>query len=366
MSADSVGGVWTYALQLAAEFSRRDVEVTLVVMGGKPSADQASEAAKIKGLSLIGTDLRLEWMGDPEADLQIAGELLLELEAERRPDIVHLNGFSHATLPFAAPVVVVAHSCVSSWWQACRGTELPAEWIGYSERVAAGIAAADLLVGPTRAYLRECVALHGLPRAQRVIWNGRDPAAFRSAPKRQIAFAAGRLWDEAKNIGTLCKAAGDLAWPVLVAGDATSPDGGVMETPPNVVCLGRLSSDEVALRMAESAVFVSPARYEPFGLAVLEAALSNCALVLGDIPTLRELWDGAALFVQPSDEAGLRDALERLLADPARAAALGTRARRRAQRYTAVRMADAYLDAYSALISAGAGRFRETPLRASA
>jgi glycogen synthase len=139
-----------------------------------------------------------------------------------------------------------------------------------------------------------------------------------------------------------------------------------METPSNVVCLGRLSSDEVALRMAESAVFVSPARYEPFGLAVLEAALSNCALVLGDIPTLRELWDGAALFVQPSDEAGLRAALEGLLADPARAAALGTRARRRAQRYTAVRMADAYLDAYCALISAGVGRFRESALRASA
>ena len=153
---------------------------------------------------------------------------------------------------------------------------------------------------------------------------------------------------------------------MLVAGDATSPDGGIMETPSNVVCLGRLSSDEIAMRMAESAVFVSPARYEPFGLAVLEAALSSCALVLGDIPTLRELWDGAALFVQPNDEAGLRDALEGLLADPARAAGLGLRARRRAQRYTAVRMADAYLDAYSALISAGPGRFRETALRASA
>jgi glycosyltransferase involved in cell wall biosynthesis len=199
-----------------------------------------------------------------------------------------------------------------------------------------------------------------------VIWNGRDPAAFCSAPKRQIAFAAGRLWDEAKNIGTLCKAADDLAWPVLVAGDATSPDGDIMETPPNVVCLGKLPADEVAVRMAESAVFVSPARYEPFGLAVLEAAMSNCALVLGDIPTLRELWDGAALFVQPNDEAGLRDALEGLLADPARAAGLGARARRRAQRYTAVRTADAYLDAYRALISAGAGRFRETALRPSA
>ena len=34
-----------------------------------------------------------------------------------------------------------------------------------------------------------------------------------------------------------------------------------------------------------------PARYEPFGLSILEAALSGCALVLGDLPSLRELWD---------------------------------------------------------------------------
>jgi glycosyltransferase involved in cell wall biosynthesis len=181
-----------------------------------------------------------------------------------------------------------------------------------------------------------------------------------------MAFAAGRLWDEAKNIRTLCKAADGLSWPVLVAGDATSPDGGTMEVPRNLICLGRLASDEIAARMAESALFVSPARYEPFGLAVLEAAMSSCALVLGDIPTLRELWDGAALFVQPSDETGLREAMEALLSEPTRAARLGERARRRAQLYTATRMADAYLDAYRSLISAGAERYSEAAVGASA
>ncbi len=50
MTADSVGGVWTYALQLASEFGERGIEVTLVVMGGKPSPDQAREAGAIKNL----------------------------------------------------------------------------------------------------------------------------------------------------------------------------------------------------------------------------------------------------------------------------------------------------------------------------
>ena len=349
MTADSVGGVWTYALQLASELGARDIEVTLLVMGGKPSPDQAEEAARIRNLSLIGTDFRLEWMSDPDADLLIAGELLLELESERRPDVVHLNGFCHATLPFRAPVLVVAHSCVTSWWRACRGTPLPAEWSRYARRVAAGVAAADMVVAPTGAYLRELTALHGAPRAARAIRNGRDLGAGAAGPKRQMVLAAGRLWDEAKNVRTLCAAAEGLAWPVMVAGDANSPDGGKFETPPNVHRLGRLRSAELADRMAEASIFAAPARYEPFGLAILEAALASCALVLGDIPTLRELWDGAAIFVPPHDERTLHDALGALLADADRLAALGASARRRAETYSAIRMADAYVDAYGEL-----------------
>jgi glycosyltransferase involved in cell wall biosynthesis len=366
MTADSVGGVWTYALQLAAELGRRDVEVTLLVMGGKPSAEQAEEAASIPNLSLIGTDFRLEWMSDPETDLLLAGELLLELESERRPDLVHLNGFCHANLPFAAPVLVVAHSCVTSWWRACRGTPLPAEWSAYMERVAAGIAAADMLIAPTEAYLKEAIALHGEPREARVIWNGRNGAPLGPSAKRQIVLAAGRLWDEAKNIATLCEAAEGLAWPVMVAGDATSPDGGAIATPANAVWLGRLRPADLGIRMREAAIFAAPARYEPFGLAILEAALSGCALVLGDIPTLRELWDGAAFFVQPDDTDGLRDALRDLQSDPARLTALGAKARRRAECYSATRMGEAYLDAYRAIVESHVVSFSAAELRASA
>ncbi len=367
MTADSVGGVWTFALQLASELGRRGVEVTLLVMGGKPSADQAAEAGALKNVSLLGTDFRLEWMSEPEADLQLSGELLLELEAEQRPDIVHLNGYGHAALPFSAPVLVTAHSDVSSWWHACRRTPLPAEWSLYEERVRAGVEAADVVVAPTAAYFREFGSHHGAPRAHRIIANGRDPAAFAGAAKRAMALGAGRLWDEAKNIGTLCKAAEGISWPILIAGETTSPDGATLATPANVVCLGRLPSQDIAARMAEAAVFASPARYEPFGLAILEAALSGCALVLGDIPTLRELWDDAALFVDPDDADALRDTMEALLFDPERAELLGQSARRRARRYSAARMGEAYLDLYRTLAEARPHRFRPTlPLRASA
>jgi glycosyltransferase involved in cell wall biosynthesis len=63
-------------------------------------------------------------------------------------------------------------------------------------------------------------------------------------------------------------------------------------------------------------VFAAPARYEPFGLAILEAARAGCSRVLGDIPSLRELWDGAARFVDPGDPRTLRAALQEALVSP--------------------------------------------------
>src|SRR5690606_871916 len=100
-------------------------------------------------------------------------------------------------------------------------------------------------------------------------------------------ITAGRLWDQAKNIAILEKAAGAIRWPILAAGDAENPNGGVAEFK-NLHLLGQLSDMEIADRLARASIFALPARYEPFGLCALEAALAGCALVLGDIPSLRE------------------------------------------------------------------------------
>ena len=46
------------------------------------------------------------------------------------------------------------------------------------------------------------------------------------------------------------------------------------------------------------------------------AAAAGCALVLGDISSLRETWDGAALFVDPDDPPSLNAAIHALIANP--------------------------------------------------
>ncbi len=78
--------------------------------------------------------------------------------------------------------------------------------------------------------------------------------------------------------------------------------------------------------------------------------MAGCTLVLGDIPSLREVWGDAALFVGPEDGAGLRVALERLIADADYRARLGACARARALRFTPERMAAGYLAAYGAVM----------------
>ena len=105
----------------------------------------------------------------------------------------------------------------------------------------------------------------------------------------------------------------------------------------------------MALAYAEASVFVSMARYEPFGLSVLEAALAGMRLVLADIPTFRELWTGAADFVPPGDVANFAAACNRLLREPDARRKSGDAARARARRYGMAGTTRNYLDLYRRL-----------------
>jgi glycogen synthase len=133
---------------------------------------------------------------------------------------------------------------------------------------------------------------------------------------------------------------------VYVAGETQHPDGGSLSLP-CVIPLGRLKPADLRRWYAKADIYALPALYEPFGLSVLEAALSGCALVLGDIQSLRELWDGAALFVPPEDHESLSVAINCIIETPAIRKELGERAKARALTFSRKRMVNGYLDAYS-------------------
>ena len=136
-----------------------------------------------------------------------------------------------------------------------------------------------------------------------VIHNGRSGRRFVPGTKRAFILAAGRLWDEAKNLRALSRISGAVPWPVIIAGplSMSGQEGAAREQAAadygGVQLMGALTQAELARLYGAAPIYAHPARYEPFGLSVLEAALSGCALVLGDIPSLRELWSGAAVFV---------------------------------------------------------------------
>jgi glycosyltransferase involved in cell wall biosynthesis len=349
MSADTLGGIWDYALELSTQLSRFGIRTALATMGRIPCAEQRRAAAAVPGLELYESDFRLEWMPETGDDLERAGEWLLGLERQIRPDIVHLNGYVHASLPWSAPCLVVAHSCVLSWWTAVKNEPAPPEWDDYARRVRRGLRDAAMVVTPTHALLDAMTSLYGpLPHA-RVIGNGRNPQRFRLDDKEPMIFSAGRLWDEAKNMSALNAIAHEVGWPLIAAGDWQRPDG-KGQRPAGLQTLGVISSSEVSSWLSRAAIYALPARYEPFGLSILEAALSGCALVLGDIPTLRELWDGTAIFVPPDDHERLLSALQALICHPIRQTELGLAARRRALTYSAERMGRSYHLLYCELL----------------
>ncbi len=350
MTADTGGSVWTYALELARALDRHHIDVTLATMGTPLTVEQRLQVESLHNVQVYPSTFKMEWMQDPWKQVDLAGAWLLELEEATQPDVIHLNDFSHAALAWHTPTLVVGHSCVLSWWLAVRGEPAPGMWNTYRRRVTRGLSSARMVVAPSKA-MAATLNQHYGPLDVRVIPNGRNPELFTPGNKEPYILAVGRLWDEAKNLTALEHIASDLVWPVYVAGSMEHPERGTIET--DAVCpLGILPEDELASWMGHAAIYVLPARYEPFGLSVLEAGLSGCALVLGDIPSLREIWEGAAVFVPPNDPDALQRAIEDLIEDSDRREAIGSCARARSLRYTPQRMASRYVTAYSELMAA--------------
>lgn len=333
LTADPLGGVWTYSVELAAALAPHAVEVHVATMGRALSPTQRQQCGVFAGV--WESDLPLEWMPDPWAGVDAAGEWLLELESRLQPDVVQLGGYAHAALPWDAPTVLVAHSDVLSWWRAVRGAAAPPEWDEYRRRVRAGLSAAGRVVAPTAAVAADLSREYGFDGAA-VVPNCRRPPAQPQVPKEPYVLAAGRVWDEAKNLRVLA----ELDVPVVVAGEGELA---------GVRTLGVLPPDQLAHQMSRAAVYAAPAVYEPFGLAILEAAQAGCALVLGDLPSLRELWGDAAAYTR--DVPSLQAAVAAALCDPQ----AGQRARVRAQRYLPERTAAGYLEIYARLPVARVG-----------
>ncbi|PSR57481.1 glycosyl transferase family 1 [Adhaeribacter arboris] len=352
MTADTLGGVWTYAIELIRALEPERAEVALAIMGASLTANQYQEINSLSNVQLYESTFKLEWMDNPWEEVDAAANWLMQIKQEFQPDLIHLNNLVHAHLDWGKPIIVVVHSCVPSWWQAVKKEKTPDTWQEYQKRVTQSLQAANLVVAPTLAMLEEAETLYGPFQNHLVIHNGRDISLFRYSSKEPFIFSMGRIWDEAKNIKLLTEIAPELSWPVLVAGDARHPATGEILDLPNVQFLGYLNQEQIADYLSRASIFALPARYEPFGLSALEAGLSGCALVLGEIPSQKEIWQHAATYVNPENAAQLKATLTKLISDEFIRNIFSFRAIKVGLQFSAKQMAFEYEQVYQQLLAA--------------
>ena len=360
VTADTFSGVWTYARELVTGLVTQGAQVTLVSFGEIPLPDQTSWMQSLHGLEYHPTAFRLDWMQEGEQDFHAAEEYLCEIVRDTRPDILHLNQLSFGALPVATPRLVTAHGDVITWWLTIHGRE-PArspwlEW--YRKTVVAGMKRAGAVVTTTNwmsAMLR--LAYDGEFESH-IISPGRNPIYFNPfVTKEESVLAIGRLWDTGKQVALLTQHTHGL--PVCIVG-ADNPipapalpiraDVRVSTGAHEISVKGAQTESQLRNLYSKSTVFAATSRYEPTGLASIEAAFSRCAIVANDTPVYRELWGDAALYFERNDGESLAEVLAQLDQDREMVRLYGTRAYNRArERFTARRMVDEYLQLYRRL-----------------
>ena len=350
MTTDAVGGVWQYSLDLCRHLIRHQIDVILAVLGPAPDEGQRRAADTIEGLSLIEIEGELDWLAPDAASLAASAGRLARLARDQQVNLIQLNAPAlNACADFPAPVVAVSHSCLGTWWDTVRSGPLPPEFAWRNALHAKGLRSAAAVICPSRSFAEATARCHQLECTPRAVLNGRSPLALPHAAMHAFAFTAGRLWDAGKDVATLDRAAARLGIPFKAAGK-TRGENGEQQHFANLSLLGQLDDMKLARMLAARPVFASAALYEPFGLAVLEAATAGCPLVLSDIATFRELWDGVAIFVPPGHDRAFAKAIDALIGDARQRLERGEAARQRSLLYSDQAMGDAMIDIYASLL----------------
>jgi glycogen(starch) synthase len=362
VTADTIGGVWTYVRELVTGLVKSGVQVTLVSFGEIPASRQTAWMDRLPGLDFRPTGFRLEWMQDAERDIEVSSEYLASIVREVRPDILHLNQYCYGGLEVDVPRIIVAHSDVLSWWVAVHGEEpKESQWIAWYRRtVARGLAGAQAVVAPSHWMLSALSSHYGRPLRASVIYNGRTPHLFNPhITKEDYVVSVGRLWDGGKQVSLLKNI--DPPFPVYIAGSEDHPESTSCaykrrgHRQKNLYFKGAQGEAQLRHLYSRASVYVATSRYEPFGLAPVEAALSRCAILANDIASFREIWGDDALYFRTNDATDLQSALQLLASDKALRGELANRAYEHARRhYTAQVMVNNYMALYRSLVAAEA------------
>lgn len=117
--------------------------------------------------------------------------------------------------------------------------------------------------------------------------------------------------------------------------------------------VGRIDDQELKRRMTAADILVAPATGgESFGIILLEAMATKCAIIASDIPGYREVARGGkeSLLVEHSNVEALREAIEDLIQNKEKQAALIQSSSRRVREFAIEKVVDNYIDIYKTAI----------------
>lgn len=272
-------------------------------------------------------------------------------------DVLHLLGASRKASVVTYQSDIVRQSCLR---------------VAYAPVMHRFLKSVDRVVATSPQYRDTSPVLARLGRPAVVIPNGIDESSFTSPSAEFLTRWRDQLGEGFllfvgvlryyKGLETLLDAADGLVGRVVIAGDgplaASLAESARSRGLSNVHFTGWVSDQDKMALMALSAGFVFPShlRSEAFGMSMVEAAMVGKPLISCEIGTgtsYVNLNGESGWVVPPGDPHSLRQAMRTLLADPARAQALGRGARARYERlFTARRMAASYKDLYSDILQA--------------
>jgi glycosyltransferase involved in cell wall biosynthesis/GT2 family glycosyltransferase len=183
-----------------------------------------------------------------------------------------------------------------------------------------------------------------------------DPDAFAARYGMQDFVMAAARWDPRKNLLLLCEALRGTGLPLVLIGQRPNAEYEALvrsALPPGSLAIDHLSPAELADAFAAARVHALPSWFETPGLSSMEAAISDCAIVVGNRAAEREYFGDEAYYCDPADVASIRQAIiaawNGFGAEAHRRATLAERIR---QDFTWDRAADATWEAYREVLGA--------------